>query len=303
MRKRLRVGIIGLGRRWSHRYAPALAALSELFQITAVYDPIPQRASVEAARLQCVAAGGAAALIERDDVEAILLLDLGWQRLWPIERAARAGKPVFCLPDLADDAPHAPALVRTVEEAGLAVMMAVPAAYQPAALQLAERREPVPRAIRLVVCQAPLPESEPAPFGLLTWLFSLVGAAPAAVTASGDPAAGLYALTVELAGGGGLHLARWRRPDRCRSLRLDLIGESHRVTVLGPRRLSWTAPDGLHSLTLPRSARLEQVMLTRFHAMATRRATPRPGLGEAHRAWLCWQAAERSQREGRRVVL
>src|SRR5689334_12805513 len=96
--QRLGVGIIGLGRHWRRRYAPALRALADLFEVAAVCDQIAQQAAAEGTRLGCPAAAGPSDLIERDDVEAVLLLDLGWPRLWPVERAAAAGKPVFCLP-------------------------------------------------------------------------------------------------------------------------------------------------------------------------------------------------------------
>src|SRR6516164_278216 len=98
MSQRLGVGVIGLGRQWRRRYAPALRALAGSFQVVAVCDQIAQVAAAEAARLRCPAAAGPSELIERDDVGAVLLLDVGWQRLWPVERAASAGKPVFCLP-------------------------------------------------------------------------------------------------------------------------------------------------------------------------------------------------------------
>src|SRR5262245_12854504 len=128
MGERLRVGIIGLGRQWRHHYAPALKALGDQFEVVAVYDQIAQQTAPEAAR--------PSELIERDDVEAVLLLDLGWQRLWPVERAAGAGKPVFCLPALEADADHADALARQVREAGLPVMMGAAVAFTPAALRL-----------------------------------------------------------------------------------------------------------------------------------------------------------------------
>ena len=303
MKKRLRVGIIGLGRRWRRQYEPALAALPDLFEIAAVYDQVPRRTTIEAGRLHCGAAGGASELIERDDVEAVLLLDLGWQRLWPIERAARAGKPVFCLPDLANDAAHAEAVARSVTEAGLPVLMAVGTAFTPAALRLADVRDGLLGRIRLAVCQCDLGKAEHPDSGLLAWLLCLVGPPPETVTAAGNPAAGLDSLTLALAGGGVLQLTRWRLPERRMALRLELIGASGRMTLLGPGRLSWTTPDGIHSLTLPRGRRLEEVLLTRFHAVATEGAVPAPSLADAHRALLCWRAAERSRSEGRRVAL
>jgi len=303
MNERLRVGIIGLGRRWRARYAPALAALSDLFEIAAVYDPVPQRASVEAARLHCSAAAGASELIERDDVGAVLLLDLGWQRLWPIERAAGAGKPLFCLPELADDADHADTLARCVQETGLSVMMAVRAAFTPAALRLAELREELLGPIRLAACESTLGRQGLPDSGLLAWVLSLLGAAPEGITAAGNAAAGLESFTLDLAGGKVLQLTRWRGSRPRGGLRLRLWGERGQATLLTPHRLSWTVPEGVHSLTLARGQSVEHHLLTRFHAVATQGQAPSPGLGDAHRALLCWQAAERSRTEGRRVTL
>lgn len=95
MSKRLRVGVIGLGRRWP-RYRRAMAALGDAVRITAVCDPRPRRAAEEAARLHCRAAGGVHELIEANDVEALLLPGGPWYGLWPVEAAARLGKPVLC---------------------------------------------------------------------------------------------------------------------------------------------------------------------------------------------------------------
>ena len=171
---RLRVGIIGLGRRWQRRFEPALRALSDLFEIAAVCDQTPHQAAAEASRLRCPVAAGPSELIERGEVGAVLLLDLGWQRLWPIERAAAAGKPVFCLPSLEDDDANADRVAGRVEEAHLPVLMAVAAAFSPAAVHWPELRL---GPVRLLVCEsagdrAGLPDS-----GTLAWLLSVFGVA------------------------------------------------------------------------------------------------------------------------------
>ena len=39
-RKRLRVGVVGLGRLWEVRHKPALARMKDRFQVVAVYDQV-----------------------------------------------------------------------------------------------------------------------------------------------------------------------------------------------------------------------------------------------------------------------
>src|SRR5262245_16621109 len=92
---KLRVGIIGLGKRW-RRYRPALRALRDHFAIQAIYDAVHQAALHVAQRLGCAATSGVIELLERKDIDAILLLDAAWQGLWPLEAACRFGKTVFC---------------------------------------------------------------------------------------------------------------------------------------------------------------------------------------------------------------
>jgi len=303
MGQRLRVGIIGLGRRWRRRYAPALRALSDLFEIAAVCDPIPQQAAAEAARLRCPSSAGPSELVERHDVDAVLLLDLGWQRLWPVERAARAGKPVFCLPALEDDEANADAVAARVGQAGLPMMMAAGVSFTPAALRLAEFQRERLGPVRLLVCEAISGRPGAPDSGTLAWLLSLLGAAPATVTAAGGESAGLVSLTLEAAGGRALQLTHWHAPGARPGLRLRVVAERGQATVEGPRRLSWADAGAAHALTLPRGGPAERLLLTGFHRALTQGQALSPSLSDAHRALVCLRAAARSRAEGRAVPL
>ncbi len=303
MGQRLGVGVIGLGRRWRRRYEPALRALADLFAVAAVCDPVPQVALGVAARLDCPVAAGPSELIERDDVSAVLLLDLGWQRLWPVGRAARAGKPVFCLPPLEDDADHADALARRVQDAGLPVMMAAPASFAPAALRLAQFRREHLGPTRLLVCESAGVRRGGLGSGTLAWLLSLLGAAPVAVTGAGSESTGQESLTLEAAGGRALQLTHWHAPGARPGLRLHLVAERGQALLQSPRRLSWSDGDGTHALTLPGGRPVEELMLTCFHGAATGGPAPWPSLGDAHRALVCLRAAALSRAEGRAVSL
>jgi predicted dehydrogenase len=303
MSQRLGVGVIGLGRSWRRRYEPALRTLAELFEVAAVCDQVPQVAISAAARQRCPAAAGPSDLIERDDVDAVLLLDLGWQRLWPIECAARAGKPVFCLPALEDDADNADALARRVEEAHLPVMMAAPAGFTPAALRLARFQREQMGPARLLLCDSFRSRPGGMDSGTLAWLLSLLGAAPVVVAGTGCASAGLASLTLEAAGRRALQLTHWHAAEVRPGLRLQLLAERGRARLESPRRLSWTDADGVHALTLPRGRPVEELMLTCFHGVVTGTRTRWPSLGDAHRALLCLRAAALSRTEGRPVPL
>src|SRR5687767_9177731 len=154
MAERLRVGVIGLGRRWQTRYRPALAALRDRFTVTAVTDPCARRAAAVARRLGCTAAPGVLSLLE-GELDAVLLLGRPWYRLWPLEQACRLGRPTYCAVSLADD-PRADALVQQARVRSLPVMAALPPRLAPATEPLREllgRIGPV----RSLVCTAERP--------------------------------------------------------------------------------------------------------------------------------------------------
>ena len=57
MAQRLRVGVIGLGRRWL-RYQPALLSLRQQVEVVAVCDPHPGRTEQAARSVGCTTADG-----------------------------------------------------------------------------------------------------------------------------------------------------------------------------------------------------------------------------------------------------
>src|SRR5258708_32856776 len=119
---RLRVGVIGLGRAW-RRYLPALHWLRDRFDVRCVYDQRPRRCETTARNLGCGIAAGVVDLLERPEVEALLLLGRAWFGLWPVAQACRLGKPVFCAPSLVHDEPHADGLRATVAAGSTPVLM------------------------------------------------------------------------------------------------------------------------------------------------------------------------------------
>src|SRR5262245_48590258 len=91
----LRLGVLGLGRRWP-RFREAALALRGEVRVRAVWDDIAARAEREAEALGCRAVGGVMQMLERDDIDAVLLPGGSWSNLWGLQRACEFGKPVLC---------------------------------------------------------------------------------------------------------------------------------------------------------------------------------------------------------------
>lgn len=73
------LGLIGLGPFWESRFRPALAKLSAKLRVVAVCDNGVNRAEQAAREMNARVVGGVAALADRANVHALLLLDAGWQ--------------------------------------------------------------------------------------------------------------------------------------------------------------------------------------------------------------------------------
>ncbi|HXG08591.1 MAG TPA: Gfo/Idh/MocA family oxidoreductase [Gemmataceae bacterium] len=320
MTKRLRVGVIGLGRRWQKRYRPALLKLSDRFEVRALCDGVYQRAINEAHRLGCDAVAGPTQLLEGEDIDALLLLDPPWYRLWPLEAACRAGRPVFCCATPEQDEVHADALCRQVQESRLPVMLEMALRFVPATLRLRELLETRLGPARTVLVELIQPAQEEAAsdgeaaaarlrnllggrgVGLLDWCAHLLGEEPANVLAGGGTGP-LTTLLLEFGGGRSAQITHWRAPGARRALRLRVAAERGSAMVEPPARLQWNDEDGRHAHVLPPRQQLGQMLLERFHRTLTDSQAPEPNLADACRVLGWLKAAVRSLAEGQRVAL
>lgn len=92
---KLRVGLIGLGHDWDNRHRPALRALSDRFQVKAICSEVALRAEIAARDFDAVAVDGFRAMIERDDIDALLVLSTDWIGPLPIFAACDTGKAIY----------------------------------------------------------------------------------------------------------------------------------------------------------------------------------------------------------------
>ena len=308
MPPRLGVGIIGLGRRW-RRYRPALAALRGRMVVRAVCDQRPIRAERTARELGCHAAAGPANMLDRDDVQAVLLLDAQWFGLWPVEQAARVGKPVFCAVPLSRDDAHADDVMRRVTEARLPVMAALAPSLCPAVTRLHDLLEARFGRPRLVRCEwggreAERPAESPGLHALPNLMHAcagLIGGEPASVWATAAATARLVSVLMEFADGRAaqVNLAGTGRRPTCR---IHAVTDAGDATADLPNTLRWR--DGAASHTVQASRRsLPLLLLERFIDALAAGVPPEPGLADAYRALLWARAARRSLAEGRRVEI
>ncbi len=320
MGERLRVGVIGLGPRWQKRYKPALRALRKQFELRALCGQVQHRAALEAKRLGCDAVDGPTQLLERDDVEAVLLLDTQWFRLWPVEQACRLGKPVFCCSSLELDDAHADVLHQHARASRVPVVMEMLPRFAWVSSRLRELFEGELGTPRLLLCnltqaRGSLRHSKrrqtsrlcellgSAGITLVDWCLWLLGGKPQKVLATGSEGLGFGSVLLELSDGRAVQITRHRGPGPRRALRLEVVTERSVATAQLPRQLTWITPDGQHSHRPVRPVPLGRVLLENFWQIVRGSIPAEPSLADAYRALGYLRAAAESWQQGRRITL
>jgi predicted dehydrogenase len=306
---RLRIGVIGLGRRW-RRYRPLLARLREHVEVRALCDHIERRAEIEARAFSCNVAAGPVELLERTDVEAVLVLDPQWYGLWPLEQACRTNKPVLCaLPPSADES-HADALRESIAASNLPVLMALPPLLAPATRHLRElltHRLGQARLVR-VDWSAPPPRRgatrdflrSSALLPVLSVCAWLLDDVPRSVWTIDDNSASFVTLVLRFGQDRLAQVNVWTAPAGRTPPRVEVVAESGTATAELPRQLRWRDADGQHAHRLPYRT-TEQTSLERFILALRARQPFQPSFEEVHQALTWLRAAVRSRSEGQAI--
>ncbi len=299
MPRRLRIGIIGLGQRWP-RYRRALDGLAGELRAVAVHDPSPDRCERAAHELRAEPVGGVVELIERPDVEALLFTGGAWYGLWPLEQAARAGKPTLCAASPTEDEATLAALRGTVHQSsgiGVALWPALTRLRESLADRLREslgsplfvqmswtrRREPAQEGDVLAA---------PEPLALLRECADLFGSAPEDLTALGTPE--LTSVILRFGQARAAQLTLWSGPAARTGCRVQVQAEGGAAWAELPRGVGWQDEYGRHHHELP-AVPAEWVALARFAQAVREGAAPACSLGAACQAldWLRLARAER----------
>lgn len=307
MTNRPGVGVIGLGRRWN-RYRPALAGAESLLAVHAVWDPLARRAGRVAREFGCEAADGVEDLLDRPDLDAVLLLDPPWHGLWPLQRAVRAKKAVFLAAPLTGDDGHADEIVRLLDGRPQPSMTAFSTEFIPAAVRLRvllEKHLGPARSVTFLgqVSRQVSGESILQSGALLLALQlcrDLLAGAPHTIWAAA-PAGGAVA-NVTLAFPDGRSAVIVLSGGRGHGRRVEVTAERGSAEAVLPRKLKWRDSAGEHALRVhPFSTPKE--MLRQFAECLVGARKPLPPIGDSLRALEWLRAARRSHAENRPVRL
>lgn len=135
---KLRIGLIGLGDAWQTRHRPALRMLHDRFDVRAVFSTVTKLAENSAAEFQADAVDGYRVLVNRPDVDAVMILGRSWLGWLPMLAACEAGKAIYWAGDLDFDPTRDAEVRRQIEKSGVAFMTEFPRRLAPATLRLKE---------------------------------------------------------------------------------------------------------------------------------------------------------------------
>jgi predicted dehydrogenase len=300
MARRLRFGIIGLTRRWP-RYRRALLALAGEVRPVAVHDPSPARCEQVARDLGAEAAGGVVELIERPDIDALLLVGGAWFGLWPLEQAARAGKPVLCTTSPLEDEANVEALREKLAGAGgihVALWPALTVLREALADRLQESLgRPLFAQMTWTGRRDPSRDGDvlesPAALALLRECADLFSEAPEQVTAHGS--AELASVILRFDEGRAAQLTLRAGPAARTGCRLQVEAENGAARGEVPRVVEWVDEEGRHRHELP-AGMAELTALDQFVQAVRSGGATACSLGQACEA-LDWLRAARRARE------
>ncbi len=327
---KLRIGLIGLGDAWQHRHRPALKVLGDRFDVRAVYSPVAKLAENSAAEFQADPVDGYRALVDRCDIDAVMVLQKSWLGWLPILAACEAGKSIYWAGDLDFD-PIQDAHVReAIENSGVAFMTEFPRRFAPATLRLKELVATKLGKPRLLFCHRRMKDDEAniktecgsnpqrrELVELIDWARYVVGREPTSVTSMGHSGGAspdyrclsLHfsavgdgpAVTAQISCGsyipGTWHEAVGFRPPSA----MQICCERGVAFIDLPSTLVWFDDAGRHLESLEMELPVGEQLLTQFHRCVTSLIRKLGDLNDAYRAATILAAAETSDREGRRV--
>ncbi len=328
---KIRVGVVGVGPVWESRHLPALCALPDRFEVTAVCDPVQHRAQQAARQLGAGVHDGFRALTARDDIDAVMLLSSQWFGPLPIYAACDSGKAVYCAAalELKDD--EAALLRDRVRESGIAFMAEFPCRFSSATLRLKELIATRLGTPRLLFCNRRRTTGAFAETGtrceldmveLIDWCRYVVDAEPSSVVAvthhsPGEHCSDYFSLSLDFAdaaetGKGAMAMIACGQyvPAACeeslnfrRPADLKVVCDKGLAFVDLPNTVAWFDNAGQHLETLDHERPVGEQLLLHFHRAVESLVLKSASLEDAHRALSIASKARRSCATGQRVYL
>ena len=307
MTGRLRVGIIGLRRRWA-RYRSALAAPGSPFEIRIAYDASPQLTARARRELRCEVGASVEELLETKELDAFLFFDSDWRGLWPLERACQSDRPIFCAVPLVCDEKAADEIRRRREQRPPRVMTVLGPRGAPASARLQALIQKHLGQPTTVCCQARLRRQRTGERMLISGTLlsalhlcgQLLQDQPETIWAAVPDKAGMVNVTLGFPGNRAAQVTLTSGGSPV--WKVAVTAEKGIADVSLPRRLRWRDTAGEHLLKLPRY-RASAERLQQFAESIRRGESPRPSFDDAYRALNWLRAARRSHLEGGPVQL
>lgn len=325
---RIKVGVIGVGPDWETRRLPALRAVPDRFEVTAVCDPVGHRAEQAARTLGADAHDGFRALMARRDVEAVMLYNNDWFGALPVRAACEAGKGVYCAAALELQDDEAATLRDQVREAGVAFMAEFPCRLSPATLRLKELIATKLGRPRLLFCNrrelagATNGGHEPCNIDLIElidWCRYMVDEEPTSLIASMHQGARetseYFSVSLDFSTNGKIGTGplaviacgEYVAPQYEESLAYRRPADMKVVCERGiafldlPSTLIWFNEAGQHLERLDHERPVGEQMLLHFHRAVESLVLKTASLDDAHRAIAIANKARHSARAGQRV--
>jgi predicted dehydrogenase len=335
---KLRVGLVGLGDAWQQRHAPALRALADRFEVRAICDQVCHRAELAAEQFHASAVDSYRGLVQREDIDAVLMLAPQWYGALPILAACESGKAVYCAAGLDLEPDEAKAVKQRVDQTGIAFVAEFPRRRAAATVRLKELIATQLGEPRLLFChrRVTAPTNKSLPNGcsmqhmairdlieLVDWCRYVADREPSWVTGLMHEAASeheyedyqMMSLDFsprDLPGTGpvaqiscGRYIPDgWREASGYRPLAELQVACQRGIAFIDlPASLVWFDEAGRHQESLDSERPVGEQLLTHFHRAVTSLVRRTCDLEDAYRALEIVQQARCSHREGRRVEL
>lgn len=335
---KLRVGLIGLGENWLTRHRPALLAMSDRFEVKAICCEIARKADQVARDFNAMPMDGFRAMVEREDIDAVLALSPDWVGALPMVAACESGKAVFSAGALDIAAEQLDQVRRRIENSGVAFMAELPRRFAPATIRLKELIATRLGAPRLMFCHERLPAEAQSNrlrrgqycpltwrhlMELVDWCGYLVGRPPGSVLSAlheqhaahrdawyqmvnlefPPEAEGLPPVMAQMSVG---HYVPDRWPDALayrRPASIQICCDRGMAFVDLPSNVVWFDDSGPHSESLESERPVGERMLDQFHRAVTSLVRRNADLDDSVRAMRVVQAAQESVRTGQRQML
>ncbi|MDB4679072.1 Gfo/Idh/MocA family oxidoreductase [Rhodopirellula sp.] len=325
---KLRIGLIGLGDAWQTRHRPALQILHERFDVRAVYTGVSKLGETCAREFQADLVDGYRALVNRHDIDAVIVLERTWHQWLPILSASEAGKAIYWAGEINLD-PIADEHVRAaIEKSGIAFMAEFPRRLAPATLRLRELIATQLGSPHLLFCHRRLQnnhgdsgKTETTYRGefieLIDWCRYVVNREPTSVVSTSQKKGSetLYQcislefpansrgpeVTAQISCGDYIR-STWHEAIAFQPPSAMQICCERGVAFLDlPANLVWFDDAGRHLESLDTEVPVGEQLLRQFHRTVTSLVRNMSDLNDAYRAATIYAAAAQSEREGKRI--